>query len=147
MKDAPKVDATHLKNALRNLGGKGAKRAIRKVFTKYLKEIRNRALNKAPERTGVLKNSIRIRFQETRAGHTRGLVVAGNRLYGRKKQREAGNKGAFYAHMQEEGWTDRAGKKHEGKHYLSESLQEVAPKVLEHVSAELDAEIKKGSNG
>lgn len=149
MSDEPSVDASELKNALRALGGKKAKRALQTVFRKYAKEIRNKALPNVPESSGLLKDSIKVRLKFNRTGHIRALVTAGSKIFDKKQQKALGNKGAFYAGFQEYGFTDRGGTFHEGKHFLADALAAVAPAVIENVKSELAAEIEKrgGSDG
>lgn len=147
MSDEPIVNAKELKNALRALGSKKAKRALQTVFRKYAKEIRNRALPNVPESTGRLKDTIKVRLKFNRTGHIRALVTAGSKIFNKKLQAEAGHKGAFYAGFQEYGFTDRAGKFHEGKHFLSDALEAVKPAVIDNIKTELAAEIEKQGGG
>ena len=147
MSDVPRVDATNLRNALRDLGARGAKAALKKVFSKYVREIRNKALAKVPQRTGLLKQSLKIRLKFNRSGHLQVMVTAGSRIFSKQAQREAGHKGAFYAGFQEYGFTDRGGKEHEGIHFLSDALEALTPQIEEQIAEEIRAEIERRKNG
>lgn len=147
MSDTPKVDATHLKNALRDLGAKGAKAALKKVFGKYAREIRNKALPNVPESTGLLKQSLKVRLKFNRQGHLRAMVTAGSKVFDKSQQKSLGHKGAFYAGFQEYGFTDRGGKEHPGKHFLANALEALTPQIEESVAKEIEEEIKRRKNG
>jgi len=144
--DGPKVDASHLKNALRELGAKGAKKALQNVFRKYVKEIRNKALAKVPVKTGKLKDSLKVKLKFNKTGYIQALVTAGSNVFDKSEQKKLGHRGAFYAGMQEYGFTDRGGKEHEGKYFLAEALEEVTPAIEEGIAKELETEIERLKN-
>lgn len=96
------------------------------------------AISESPYRTGVLRRNIRLVVKGAAAPWraVTGLRVrAGRRKNWAKmseEQREAAARNdPYYWFWHEFGWTDRAGRKHEGKAYLRNALERHVP---EHIN-------------
>ena len=122
-------------------------RVIVAALKEGAKVVQKEAKYRAPKSSGRLRRGIVVRKSKIHKG--RGTGKVGVYLTLRKGKGKKDRKDAFYGRFQEDGWTDRSGRRHPGKNFIKSAFSAQKNNAVKAIvnSARNGAEIVKRRTG
>jgi len=125
--------------ALKNLSARLSRKVILNALRAGGREIIKDARRRAPKKTGTLRKSISQKAAPR--SHQPGSTVL--QIYTKKGKNQKYD--AWYSHLVEFGWTDRAGGHHAGRPFLRPAVDALKAKVIAIIGRRIGDNIIKGA--